>query len=198
MRRIVAGIAALALAVTLTACTSENDDLADQYREGSNQGFISGDGTVEEIAVADRGEPIVFTGTGVDGETISSDDYAGDVLVVNFWYAACGPCRVEAPILESVFQATQDAGADFVGVNIYDGPEQATSFEEKYGVTYPSMLLREDTELKLTFASLTTIQAAPTTLVLDTQGRVAARFIGAVQSESILRSVVTDLVAEDS
>ncbi|WP_434809832.1 TlpA family protein disulfide reductase [Microbacterium sp. bgisy189] len=198
MRRIVAGIAALALAVTLTACTSENDDLADQYREGSNQGFISGDGTVEEIAVADRGEPIVFTGTGVDGETISSDDYAGDVLVVNFWYAACGPCRVEAPILESVFQATQDAGADFVGVNIYDGPEQATSFEEKYGVTYPSMLLREDTDLKLTFASLTTIQAAPTTLVLDTQGRVAARFIGAVQSESILRSVVTDLVAEDS
>lgn len=198
MRRIVAGIAALALAVTLTACTSENDDLADQYREGSNQGFISGDGTVEEIAVADRGEPIVFTGTGVDGETISSDDYAGDVLVVNFWYAACGPCRVEAPILESVFQATQDAGADFVGVNIYDGPEQATSFEEKYGVTYPSMLLREDTDLKLTFASLTTIQAAPTTLVLDTEGRVAARFIGAVQSESILRSVVTDLVAEDS
>ncbi len=198
MRRIVAGIAALALAVTLTACTSENDDLADQYREGSNQGFISGDGTVEEIAVADRGEPIVFTGTGVDGETISSDDYAGDVLVVNFWYAACGPCRVEAPILESVYQATQDAGADFVGVNIYDGPEQAASFEEKYGVTYPSMLLREDTDLKLTFASLTTIQAAPTTLVLDTQGRVAARFIGAVQSESILRSVVTDLVAEDS
>lgn len=198
MRRIVAGIAALALAVTLTACTSENDDLADQYREGSNQGFISGDGTVEEIAVADRGEPIVFTGTGVDGETISSDDYAGDVLVVNFWYAACGPCRVEAPILESVFQATQDAGADFVGVNIYDGPEQAASFEEKYGVTYPSMLLREDTDLKLTFASLTTIQAAPTTLVLDTEGRVAARFIGAVQSESILRSVVTDLVAEDS
>lgn len=198
MRRIVAGIAALALAVTLTACTSENDDLADQYREGSNQGFISGDGTVEEIAVADRGEPIVFTGTGVDGETISSDDYAGDVLVVNFWYAACGPCRVEAPILESVYQATQDAGADFVGVNIYDGPEQAASFEEKYGVTYPSMLLREDTDLKLTFASLTTIQAAPTTLVLDTEGRVAARFIGAVQSESILRSVVTDLVAEDS
>lgn len=198
MRRIVAGIAALALAVTLTACTSENDDLADQYREGSNQGFISGDGTVEEIAVADRGEPIVFTGTGVDGETISSDDYAGDVLVVNFWYAACGPCRVEAPILEGVYQATQDAGADFVGVNIYDGPEQAASFEEKYGVTYPSMLLREDTDLKLTFASLTTIQAAPTTLVLDTEGRVAARFIGAVQSESILRSVVTDLVAEDS
>ncbi len=198
MRRIVAGIAALALAVTLTACTCENDDLADMYRVGSNQGFISGDGTVEEIAVADRGEPIVFTGTGVDGETISSDDYAGDVLVVNFWYAACGPCRVEAPILESVYQATQDAGADFVGVNIYDGPEQAASFEEKYGVTYPSMLLREDTDLKLTFASLTTIQAAPTTLVLDTQGRVAARFIGAVQSESILRSVVTDLVAEDS
>ena len=48
------------------------------------------------------------------------------------------------------------------------------------------------------WATTAALIQSPTTLVLDTQGRVAARFIGAVQSESILRSVVTDLVAEDS
>ena len=117
---------------------------------------------------------------------------------MNFWYAACGPCRAEAPILEGVAQATADAGASFLGINIYDGSEQAASFEKRYGITYPSLLADDDADLKLAFASATTVMAAPTTLVLDAEGRVAARFVGAVQSESILRTIVEDTVAESS
>ncbi|MCT9820737.1 TlpA family protein disulfide reductase [Microbacterium sp. W1N] len=198
MRKITASVAAVLLAVGLAACTSPNDSLADQYKEGSNKGFVSGDGRVEEIPADQRGEPIVFDGVTVDGSRLSSDDYADEVLVVNFWYAACGPCRAEAPILEGVAGATAEAGASFLGVNIYDGSEQAASFEKTYGITYPSLLADEDAELKLAFASVTTVMAAPTTLVLDRQGRVAARFVGAVQSESILRTVIEDTIAEDS
>lgn len=196
-RRILAAAAALALALGLSACSGDNDDLSAQYREGGNQGFISGDGSVEEIPIDERGESLVFTGTEVDGDTISSADYAGQVLVLNTWYALCGPCRTEAPILEAVHQDTRDDGADFLGVNIYDGPEQATSFEEKYGITYPSLLAKSDADLKLALTSSTTLQAAPTTLVLDREGRVAARFVGAVRSESVLRTIVDDLLAEE-
>jgi thiol-disulfide isomerase/thioredoxin len=197
LRRAAATALALVLAASLAACTAPNDDLADQYREGSNKGFISGDGAVQEIPVEERGEPVDFTGTAVDGSTISSDDYAGEVIVVNFWYAGCGPCRAEAPLLEDVATTVAPEGGNFLGVNIYDGPEQATSFEEKYGVTYPSLLLREDADLKLAFASVASVQAAPTTLVLDKEGRVAARFIGQVSDESILRTVVRDAIAEE-
>lgn len=196
-RRILAAVAAVALAVGLAACTGENDDLSSQYREGNTQGFISGDGRVEEIAVDDRGDALEFTGTAVDGSTVSSEDFAGDVLVLNFWYAACGPCRVEAPFLEEAFADTSDDGAHFLGVNIYDGPEQATSFEENYGITYPSILARGDVDLKLAFAEWTSLQAAPTTLVVDREGRVAARFFGQLDSASILRTIVEDTLAEE-
>lgn len=195
VRRIAAVVAAAALAFSLAACTSENDDLASLYQEGGNQGFISGDGRVEEIPVDERGEPLEFTATAVDGSTITSADYEDQVLVLNFWYAGCGPCRAEAPFLE---EAYQDTDAAFLGVNIYDGPEQASAFEETYGITYPSVLARGDVDLKLTFAAWTSLQAAPTTLVLDSSGRVAARFFGQLESSSILRTLVDDTIAEAS
>lgn len=191
-RRIMAAVLALGLAAGLAACTSPNDDLAGQYREGDNKGFISGDGTVTEIPAADRGEPLEFSGTAVDGSTISSADYAGRVLVLNFWYAQCGPCRAEAPLLEQVYTDTQAVGADFLGINIYDGPEQAGSFEQTYGISYPSLLMQGDGDLKLALAASASVQAAPTTLVLDTEGRVSARIVGQLRDAGILRTLVED------
>lgn len=197
-RALAASLAAGALVLGLAACTSPNDGLIDAYQQGSNKGFISGDGRVQEIPAAARGEAVAFTGTAVDGSTVTNADYAGEVLVLNFWYAGCGPCRAEAPILEGTSQATASEGAHFLGVNIYDGPEQATAFEQTYGITYPSLLAKEDADLRLAFAAWTPLQSVPITLVLDRQGRVAARFIGQVDSESNLRTVVTSVAAEAS
>ncbi|MDQ1126579.1 peroxiredoxin [Microbacterium sp. SORGH_AS 505] len=195
-RRILAALAAVTLVAGLAACSSENDNLANLYREGNTQGFISSDGRVETIPAAQRGEALSFTGTDVDGKTVSSTDFTGDVLVLNFWYAACGPCRAEAPVLEQTYQDTKAEGAHFLGVNIYDGPEQATSFDETYKITYPSILARGDVDLKLAFADWTSLQAAPTTLVVDREGRVAARLFGQLPDATTLRDLVDDTLAE--
>ncbi|MFL0564534.1 MULTISPECIES: TlpA family protein disulfide reductase [Microbacterium] len=195
-RRILAALAAVTLVAGLAACSSENDNLSDLYREGNTQGFISSDGRVETIPAAQRGEALSFTGTDVDGKTVSSTDFTGDVLVLNFWYAACGPCRAEAPVLEQTYQDTKAEGAHFLGVNIYDGPEQATSFDETYKITYPSILARGDVDLKLAFADWTSLQAAPTTLVVDREGRVAARLFGQLPDATTLRDLVDDTLAE--
>ena len=73
--RIVAAVAAVLL---LAGCTS-TDGLAGQYSDGSGQGYISGDGANTEIPAANRDDPIVFSGTDENGDTISSDDLAGKV-----------------------------------------------------------------------------------------------------------------------
>lgn len=192
-RTLVVGAAVLALA--LTGCSS--DPLAEQYREGSNKNYIAGDGSVTEILLENRGEPITFTGTTENGETVTSEQYLGNVLVVNFWYAGCAPCRAEAADLEQVYQETSPSGVNFLGVNVRDQAATAISFNERFGVTYPS-IMDQNGQAQLSFASQVPPNAVPTTLVLDAQGRVAARILGQLQSPSILTTLINDVAAEKS
>jgi peroxiredoxin len=190
-----AALLALSLIGSLAACT--NDPLAEQYRAGDNKGFIAADGfQTVEIPAADRGEPVVFEGVTETGDTVTSDDFAGEVLVVNFWYAACGPCRAEAPDLEEAYGAFEGDDVAFLGTNTQDSAAAASAFAETYDVTYPSALAATDGALKLSFAKVTPINATPTTLVLDREGRVAARIIGQLPDASILTSLVRDTLAE--
>jgi thiol-disulfide isomerase/thioredoxin len=188
-------VLALALAATLTgglaACS--NDPLAEQYRAGDNKGFIAANGfEVKELAEAERGDPVVFEGKTETGATVSSADYTGEVLVVNFWYAACGPCRAEAPQLEKAYASFAGEAVSFLGVNTSDSPAVASAFANDYGITYPSLIAATDGAIKLAFAEATPLNATPTTLVIDTQGRVAARVIGQLEDASILQTLVQD------
>ncbi|MFD4422297.1 TlpA family protein disulfide reductase [Agromyces sp. NPDC058484] len=192
-----AGMAlAAASALLLTGCAS--DPLADQFREGSGKNYIAGDGTISVYAEGQRGEPITFDGETTGGARFDSADASGKVQVVNFWYAGCAPCRVEAPILEQV-HAEQDPGeVSFVGVNVRDQAGTAASFEEAYGVGYPSILDVESGTAQLAFAGPVPPAAVPTTIVLDQEGRVAARVLGQLEEASILSTIIDDLLAEQA
>ncbi|WP_431221516.1 TlpA family protein disulfide reductase [Leifsonia xyli] len=190
---VAAAVSATALA--LSGCTA-NDSLASQYRSGNGQNYIAGDGTVSEYAAGSRGTPVAFEGTLQNGDTVTSKDYAGKVLVVNFWYAGCPPCRVEAPALEQLSRKYAAQGVGFLGVNLYDSAQTAASFEKEKGVTYPSVLDRDTGSVLLAFSKTVPPKATPTTLVVDKQGRVAARILGAIPDKSILDSLISDAVAE--
>lgn len=197
--RLAAILAAAALA--LTGCTS--DPLAEQYRSGSGQGYISGDGAYTVIAADERDEPISWEAAPLDvGGELSSDDLAGQVYVVNFWYAGCPPCRVEAPDLEELYQQFSDeqggAGVPFIGVNIRDAAAQSLAFADEFGVTYPSIIDAKSGLVRLAFAGQVAPTAVPTTLVVDAEGRVAARISGIVSEPSTLRAMISDTLAESS
>ena len=195
MKRALLSAAAAVAALTLLAGCS-TDPLADQYSQGTTKNYISGEGTISEIKAADRGEPVSFESVTDSGDDVSSADYAGKVLVLNFWYAGCPPCRVEAPELEQVNQAFQGQDVSFLGVNVRDQPAQSLSFAETLGVTYPSVIDADNGNLLLAFAGTVAPNAVPTTLVIDKQGRVAARFLGAIDGPSSLRTIINDTLAE--
>ena len=181
----------LCLAVLLTGCT--NEALAGQYASGSGSGYISGDGAYTEIPVGERDAPVVFSGTTETGATLGSADYRSSVYVVNFWYAGCPPCRSEAPDLAAV--SAKNPKVPFVGVNILDTSATASTFAKKFGILYPSVI-DTDASVQLAFAGSVAPNAVPTTIVIDRQGRVAARISGRLLEQSILTGMIDRVVAE--
>lgn len=182
-RRLISAALLGAASITVLAGCGSNDALAQQAKAGDNKNYIAGDGSVTEYAPSQRTPPVVLTGKLYDGTAVSSADWAGQVVVLNFWYAACAPCRLEAPRLEALWEQFQRDGVRFYGVNIRDEEQTATAFERSFGITYPSM---EDKNggILLAMAQYVPPQAVPTTLVLDRQGRVASRILGLADQAS--------------
>jgi len=193
-RRLVSGIAALAAVAALLAGCSSTDGLASKY--GSGQGYVSGDGVYKEIKPADRTAAIAFSGPTVDGGTFDSASLAGKVTVVNFWYATCPPCRLEAPGLAALSAELTDIA--FVGVNVYDDAAVARTFDEANDITYPSILDVKTGAVQYAFAAAKAVtpNAVPTTLVLDRQGRVAARISGVIRDTANLKTMIETVQAE--
>lgn len=188
-------VLAVLVAITLTGCS--NEALAEDYLNGGNENFIAGDGAITEIPEAEREDPITFSGTTETGETVAREDYTGQVLVVNFWYAACSPCRAEAPDLQALSEKYDGNGAAFLGVNVYDEAETSAAFGRKFGITYPSVLDGEG-QVRLGFAGDISPSAVPITFVLDEEGRIAARIVGQLEARSILDTLISDTIAEGS
>ena len=186
-RSVLAGLGLLPAGALLAACGT---DTSDRY----DTGYVGSDGVTTEIPPESREEPLEFAGTTYEGEEFAAADRRGEVLVVNVWYAACPPCRKEAPDLQAVSEEYAPEGVSFVGVNVRDAAGPAQAFEQTYGITYPSL---PDTDAQIMYALRGQVapNAVPSTLVLDREGRVAARISGAADP-SVLRAMLDRVLAE--
>lgn len=197
--RRISAVLALSLAglVGLAGCSSGGNDLAKQWEESSDKGYVSGDGSSLSLAPSERTEPVEFSGETETGDVYGSDDTIGAVTVVNFWYAGCAPCRAEAPDLVAAYDEFSPQGVKFLGVNTRDQVAQARQFSEEFGIVYPSIMDRPgNREVQQAFAGQVPLNAVPTTLVLDPEGRVAHRILGQLAGESQLRTLINETLAE--
>jgi len=186
--------AALLIALALTGCA--NDDLAKQYASGDGKNYIAGSGVVE-VKAADRDKPVDFSGKTEDGTTFSSAAHRGHVMVVNFWYADCPPCRAEAKDLQKANTTFAGDGVVFVGVNTRNDEDQTRSFDRTFGVTYPSILDVNGGAVQLAFSGSMRPNATPTTFVLDERGRIAAQISGGIDVQpSTLDTLIRSALAE--
>ncbi|OOC57422.1 oxidoreductase [Nocardiopsis sinuspersici] len=164
---------ALAVALALTGCAGGNEIQASD----EDSRFVSGDGSATSFEAADRVEAPEVTGTSLDGDEISLGDYEGGILVLNVWASWCGPCRTEQPVLDEVHTEYADLGVDFLGVNIKDDETAARSYVDSKDVAYPS-LYDQPGKVPQAFRDTVPPRSIPSTLVIDPEGRIAARVIG--------------------
>lgn len=184
-----AGAAVAALLVS--ACSSGGTSGG-----GGDTNFVMGEDGVATVKAGERAAAPDLSGKTIDGKQLDVSSYKGKIVVLNVWGSWCAPCRAEAPGFQKVSQDLKSKGVQFVGINTRDTkPANALAFDKEYGVTYPS-LYDPTGKLMLRFEKGTlNPQAIPSTLVLDREGRIAARSLAAL-SEEKLRGMIDPVLAE--
>lgn len=179
--------------LALLACTALAG-CSDEVGSSGDTGFVSGKGLITRLPVDQREEPGEVAGTSLDGRPLSLEDYEGKTVVVNVWGSWCAPCRAEAPELVAASKALADDGVAFLGINSRDLDRVAAqAFQRRFEVPYPSIYDQQGRTL-LAFRGTLSPNAIPSTVVIDSEGRVAASVIGEV-TESTLVGLVEDVQA---
>jgi len=99
------------LVLSASGCASSTaEKLANQFKSGDNKNYVSGDGTNLEIAYANRGKSVDWTGVTEHGTVLSSANLTGVVTVLNFWYAAAPHAGRRQKTLRPSTRSTCPAG----------------------------------------------------------------------------------------
>ena len=122
----------------------------------------------------------------LDGGTVDSADWEGEVVVVNFWASWCVPCREEAPELQAFAERWADRGVRLVGIVYNDGESEAAAFRDRYGLTYPQALDPRG-RTAIDFG----VFGVPETYVIASDGTVRAKLLGAVDGATLERVVAS-------
>ncbi|MFM9136199.1 MAG: TlpA family protein disulfide reductase [bacterium] len=188
-RGVASGLLAAVVALALAACGASS---AGQ----SGTAFVAGDGSIVVLDPTQRQPAPALAGPTLEGGTWDLADHRGEVVVLNVWASWCAPCRAEAPVLQALWEEFEGQGVQFVGLDTRDAAAPATAFVERYGITYPN-LVDTSGQLQLLFGDTLPPQAIPSTLLVDQEGRVAARVLGKV-SEAGLRALIDSLLDEQA
>jgi cytochrome c biogenesis protein CcmG, thiol:disulfide interchange protein DsbE len=141
-------------------------------------------------AVKDRTPVADWVFPQLDGKSWRLSDHRGEVVLINYWASWCAPCREETPGLIDLARDYRYKGLSIVGVSMDLGGKPAVEgFLREYHLPYP--VLMPD----LSLPSAPAVDAYPTTLLVDRNGRAAKTYIGAVR-ESVFRADVDKLLAE--
>jgi thiol-disulfide isomerase/thioredoxin len=170
-------LSALALVLGLAACSKQSD---------TPQATAATPAAGAAVAALPKlGPAPAWSLKDVSGKDVSSAQFAGKVVVVDFWATWCGPCREEIP---GYIALQKKYGADklaIVGVSLDQaGPGVVKAFMEKHGVNYP-MVMGDDAAV----AQFGGVEAIPTTFLIDRSGQIRDRKVGAMPAAEYERKI---------
>ena len=175
MKRFYRVFSVLIVVIALSSC-------GDADSSNTQEGFISGDGSVTFINVDDRIDSPILAGMTLSGTNYSYG--VGRVTVVNVWASWCAPCRAEIPTLIAL--SKKYSGVTFIGILTRDMPPAAEAFARRFGIPYPTLI---DDSILLGFRDSLPANAIPSTAVIDKNGKVAGRILGEVTVASLSKLI---------
>ena len=130
---------------------------------------------------------IDFTLPTIDGKPLRLSDYRGNVVLVNFWYTNCAPCREETPALQAAYAQLNGQGLQIIGVNVRDnerngadGDQDIRKFMADHGVTYP-IVLDAGSKVNRDYQ----VYVLPTSAMIDRAGNIRYLLFSAVTTSEV-------------
>ena len=151
-------------ACTAKAQSSISPDLSKAFKDAGLNLFKEG------VSIRD------FTLTTLDGESATLSQFKGKVVFLNFWATWCGPCRIEMPSMESLYNQYKDKGFEILAVNSGESRQQVEDFMKENSFSFPA-LLDESGKVSSSYG----IQAIPTTFLLNSEGKIVLRLVGSIR-----------------
>jgi peroxiredoxin len=152
--------------------------------------------TVEEEsspteATGERPPAPDFTLETLDGETVQLEDYAGEVVLINFWASWCPPCKAEMPDLQRYYEAYRDEGFVILGVNASEERGAVEAFVADHDITFPVAI--DSTQEMMGEYGVTGL---PSSFFVDREGRILGYWPGVLTFDLLEERLTPVLEAE--
>jgi thiol-disulfide isomerase/thioredoxin len=187
VRRIRTSLVAIAAGLALAGCGSSINTAANSNDDSSGN-------TIEQIAAADRGAAYTVSGKTLDRQALSTASWRGKVVVLNYWGSWCPPCVKETPDLKAAWEQLKGKDVEFLGLDAQESAETGKAYADANGLTYPSLQWDGGSFLLQLKGKA---PAPPVTIVLDQQGRLAARVLAPVRTATLV-GLVEDVQKESA
>lgn len=116
-----------------------------------------------------------FTFPDIHGKSVSLSQFRGKIVFLNIWATWCGPCRIEMPAMEKLWQKFKKEDFVILAVSIdRQGKSVVMPFMQELGLTFP-VLLDPDGAIQITYE----VNALPSSFIIDKTGFITARVTGA-------------------
>lgn len=142
---------------------------------------------VENATTAAAPQPLVLRLPNLDGKLEWLTNHKGKVVLLDFWYTTCPPCRTEIPWFVEFQKKWEKQGFTVIGVSMLDTPAQVRAFNKEFGVNYPMFIgIDADDAIQQATGGM---WGMPTSFLIDRDGKVLKKHIGLAPKAMIEKEI---------
>jgi cytochrome c biogenesis protein CcmG/thiol:disulfide interchange protein DsbE len=121
-----------------------------------------------------------FTVKDMNGAEVRLADFTGKAILLNYWATWCGPCKIEIPAFNELYEQYKDQGFVILGVSTDDDPDTLRQYAKEMKMNYPVLVGRDNEALLDAFGP---VWGLPTTFFIGRNGGVCGKHMGPATKE---------------